>query len=570
MIGSKTGTGGSSGSDVPPQPAAAALLPAAVGAALELCAPAAVDARRLVVCRVVSMTTHQSTLEENKSELIDKAIDLAQAGKGTGGPPHDAGRRARSRPTTATSRPRTSSTAPTSTCTARSRPLQARRQPPAGHRPGPGLSRPRSPSTAGRPAGTRRRGRHRRHAVPRRLGDDGAVPAAARRARGHPPAASTWCATSPARCSRCARCRTARLEPEGEAVRESWMHVEIDRLPEDEDPDAIVEDIQRGAPRRPRGRRGLAARCTPRSTRSSTTCAATRRRSPRGDRAGRRAARVAGRRPLHLPRLPRVPLEERDGDDDPARGPRAPASASCAPTRTCRRRSASCPTLVKAKAREKTLLVLAKANSRATVHRPAYLDYVGVKTFDENGEVVGERRFLGLFSSAAYTESPDADPADPREGQGGAQAQRLRPAQPRRQGADGHPRDLPARRAVPHPGRRARADRRGRDERPRAARSCGCSSAATPTAATSRCLVYLPRDRYNTGVRERFERILQEQLGGESIEFTARVSESTTARVHFVVHLPKGDADPRRRHRRPRAPPRRGVPLLARRLHPRP
>ena len=49
--------------------------------------------------------------------------------------------------------------------------------------------------------------------------------------------------------------------------------------------------------------------------------------------------------------------------------------------------------------------MLAKANSRSTVHRPAYLDYVGVKMFDEAGEVVGERRFLGLFSSAAYTES---------------------------------------------------------------------------------------------------------------------------------------------------------------------
>ena len=49
--------------------------------------------------------------------------------------------------------------------------------------------------------------------------------------------------------------------------------------------------------------------------------------------------------------------------------------------------------------------MLSKANSRATVHRPAYLDYVGVKTFDENGEVSGERRFLGLLSSAAYTES---------------------------------------------------------------------------------------------------------------------------------------------------------------------
>ena len=49
--------------------------------------------------------------------------------------------------------------------------------------------------------------------------------------------------------------------------------------------------------------------------------------------------------------------------------------------------------------------MLAKANSRSTVHRPAYLDYVGVKTFGPDGEVSGERRFLGLFSSAAYTES---------------------------------------------------------------------------------------------------------------------------------------------------------------------
>lgn len=60
---------------------------------------------------------------------------------------------------------------------------------------------------------------------------------------------------------------------------------------------------------------------------------------------------------------------------------------------------------VRAKAHEKKLLVLTKANSRATVHRPAYLDYVGVKKFDAQGNVIGERRFLGLFSSAAYTES---------------------------------------------------------------------------------------------------------------------------------------------------------------------
>ncbi|MCY0947875.1 NAD-glutamate dehydrogenase, partial [Streptomyces sp. H34-AA3] len=63
------------------------------------------------------------------------------------------------------------------------------------------------------------------------------------------------------------------------------------------------------------------------------------------------------------------------------------------------------PADARAKAREHRLLVLTKANSRSTVHRPSYLDYVGVKKFDADGNVVGERRFLGLFSSAAYTES---------------------------------------------------------------------------------------------------------------------------------------------------------------------
>nr|BFE86806.1 hypothetical protein GCM10020093_094070 [Planobispora longispora] len=60
---------------------------------------------------------------------------------------------------------------------------------------------------------------------------------------------------------------------------------------------------------------------------------------------------------------------------------------------------------LRAKAREKQLLIITKANSRATVHRPAYLDYVGVKTFNAEGEVVGERRFLGLFTHSAYNES---------------------------------------------------------------------------------------------------------------------------------------------------------------------
>src|SRR5205823_1360909 len=48
------------------------------------------------------------------------------------------------------------------------------------------------------------------------------------------------------------------------------------------------------------------------------------------------------------------------------------------------------PDAVRAKARERTLLVLTKANSRSTVHRPTYLDYVGIKRYDASGNVAGE------------------------------------------------------------------------------------------------------------------------------------------------------------------------------------
>ena len=61
---------------------------------------------------------------------------------------------------------------------------------------------------------------------------------------------------------------------------------------------------------------------------------------------------------------------------------------------------------VRALAREPDPLVLAKATTRSPVHRPAYLDYIGVKKFDDEGNVVGERRFLGLYTTGAYREVP--------------------------------------------------------------------------------------------------------------------------------------------------------------------
>jgi glutamate dehydrogenase len=50
-------------------------------------------------------------------------------------------------------------------------------------------------------------------------------------------------------------------------------------------------------------------------------------------------------------------------------------------------------------------LIVTKANVKSVIHRRAYMDYVGVKRFDERGNVVGELRIVGLFTATAYTQS---------------------------------------------------------------------------------------------------------------------------------------------------------------------
>ena len=181
--------------------------------------------------------------------------------------------------------------------------------------------------------------------------------------------------------------------------------------------------------------------------------------------------------------------------------------------------------------------MVTKANSRSTVHRPAYLDYVGVKSFDEAGNVVGERRFLGLFTSAAYNESVHRHPGAAPQGRGGAGAQRVR--------ADSHSgKDLlailetyPRDELFQVVDRRPARPSRSRCCTCRSAASCGCSCAGTTTAGSCPALVYLPRDRYTTQVRLAMEEILLDAFGGTSIDYTALVSESVLARLHFVVRV---------------------------------
>ena len=330
--------------------------------------------------------------------------------------------------------------------------------------------------------------------------------------------------------------------PEDDAVRESWMHIEISRLGHDDDPAAIEEDLQRVL----RDVRESVEDWDKMRSQALSIVEELRADPPplKPEEVERGTAFLQWLAEDHFAFLGyREYRLESEGDDEILRAVPATGLGILRADQDTSKGFGKLPAVAKAKAREKRLLVLAKANSKATVHRPAYLDYVGVKTFDEAGEVIGERRFLGLLSSAAYTESITRIPllrekaaavldrigVEPRSHAGKSLMDTL----------ETYPRDE----IFLTPIDDLAAVTQGVLETVGRRRLRVFVRRETYGRYIS-VLCYLPRDRYNTGVRERFSQILMDRLHGENVEFNVRISESTTARVHFVVHPPAGASIP--------------------------
>ncbi|HEX6196055.1 MAG TPA: NAD-glutamate dehydrogenase [Jiangellaceae bacterium] len=204
---------------------------------------------------------------------------------------------------------------------------------------------------------------------------------------------------------------------------------------------------------------------------------------------------------------------------------------------------AKLPPEVRAKAREKRLLVLTKANSKATVHRDTYLDYVGVKTFDESGEVTGERRFLGLFTSSAYNESVLRIPILKNKVLRALEHSGLSPTshsgKDLLQVLETYPRDELFQTDTDHIVPTAMSVVQQQERR-----KLQLFVRYDDYGRYLSCLVYLPRDRYNTQVRERIQSILLEAANGTTTDFTARIGEQALARLHIVVRVPQGQGLP--------------------------
>ncbi|MFI5086237.1 MAG: hypothetical protein ACHP7K_09945, partial [Actinomycetales bacterium] len=193
----------------------------------------------------------------------------------------------------------------------------------------------------------------------------------------------------------------------------------------------------------------------------------------------------------------------------------------------------------RAKAREKRALVITKANSRSTVHRAAYLDYIGIKSFDAQGNVNGEQRFIGLFASVVYTGSVRNIPVVrqkvdavlrhfgfPPDSHSGKDLFAVLETYPRDELFQIEVADLIA---TAQGILRLQERRRTR-----------LFLRPDIYGRFMSALVYVPRDRYTTAVRRRIEGELTRTFNAESIDFEARMSESALARLFFRIRLPRG------------------------------
>jgi glutamate dehydrogenase len=191
------------------------------------------------------------------------------------------------------------------------------------------------------------------------------------------------------------------------------------------------------------------------------------------------------------------------------------------------------------RAPEQHLMTVTKADARSTVHRPAWLDLVAVSLPDDDGPGARQHRFVGLFPTTAYATSVRDVPVlrrraaevvqrsgVPADSHTGKELLDVLETYPRDElfqvGADEL---LPVALAVLYLQER---------------RQTRLFLRRDPSGRFWSALVYLPRDRYTTEVRLGMQQLLLERLGGTSIGYTARSTESVLARLHFVVRLPMG------------------------------
>ncbi|HEY5306846.1 MAG TPA: NAD-glutamate dehydrogenase [Pseudolabrys sp.] len=190
--------------------------------------------------------------------------------------------------------------------------------------------------------------------------------------------------------------------------------------------------------------------------------------------------------------------------------------------------------------KEPRLLIIAKANIHAHVHRRVYLDYIGIKRFDASGNLVGEQRIVGLFTSTAYTRTAHSIPYLRRKIAGVEQragfVANSHSGKALASVLEHYPRDELFQVDEESLYRFAIAILQ-LDERPR----------VRVLARRDRfdrfvsVLVYVPRERYDSHIRGRIGAYLAHAFFGRVSAFYPFFPEGPLVRVHFIIGRSGGD-----------------------------
>ena len=188
-----------------------------------------------------------------------------------------------------------------------------------------------------------------------------------------------------------------------------------------------------------------------------------------------------------------------------------------------------------------SVLIVSKANALAKVHRRANLDYIGAKTFDADGQVSGEVRLAGLFTSAAYTRSVRAIPFLRRKADRVVAASGFPPDSHNGKSLlniiETYPRDELFQIPVAQLEQWA-VEILDLDLRPRVRVFPRIDEFDRFVTA----LVYVPRDRFSTEVRQRIAQLLAEAYGGRLSSFTPYFLEGPLVRLQIVIARDEGPA----------------------------
>lgn len=203
---------------------------------------------------------------------------------------------------------------------------------------------------------------------------------------------------------------------------------------------------------------------------------------------------------------------------------------------TVSRSYADMPPQARKLALSKNILIIAKTNTKSSVHRDAYTDYIGVKRFNDKGELIGERRFVGLYTSTAYHSSPRYIPFlrhkvakviqefhYPPDSHNGKELVHILETLPRDDLFQATQEELvELTTGILHLQERnqirlfVRKDAYGR---------------------YFSCLVYVPREIFNTELCIAMQEVLMHAFQGLESTFTTYFSDSVLARIHFIIRV---------------------------------